>query len=1222
MKAFPVTVSLAVNLLLLALVCGLAAWRLWRGKRDRDRRQTLIGAIVLLGPGGGLLLLVWPHAAYLWTETLWYAQFTRDGRPAGYDSVLWRVIGARWGVFATYAALGTAFIGANIVAARSTCRLAAGREHWAAYSTRAFHRLLLVYGAVGACAAAALMMRRWEAFVHADAYAEGVGYVRAVVRVEPLSVGSPGHEASPAPWSDALRRDAAQARDAIAPALERAFVASPHVVIVNGDAAARDRSETPHFTARARLMPTDAGDGYHVFLELSGPSILEATGNREGIRNPYKWLRRRATYAKVQRFHAAASAGDLADTCRALVGQLAASEYLRDGFGDPVFHRNVGYYMFAFPKLRWLSLWAKALLWVALGVVAYQYRYYYHRDTRSMPRAVRGIAVHTTVLWAALLLVGAWRARVASLALMFASPNMIKSGRVPYGVSYVDLVQVNAYRVYIAVLCVMVVVLAVNAFARRRRVWLGVAIAWAASYGLIVWVYPALIFLFQVYTDPGTADRAFLGTHIAMTRRAYGLDGIEQNRAVRDLADFSDITARPEVLSNVQLWDRRVVWERLQQSHTVQRYYAFYPYPDIDRYEVGGELRQVVLAAREVNLANLTTADWVARRTKYTHGYGIAVAPVNEAEDPGAPRFWVKGMPLQYPDGEGFERLRVRRPEVYYGELTDRYTLVGTTKPELDHPIETGVRNARYGGTGGVSLGVGEGLRRLAFATRLKEPWRVATSDVLTPETRVMLHRNVLPRAKRLAPFLKFDPDPFIVVGADTGKLWWIIDLYTATDRYPYAMPFVPRDDNAVRIHDLGGDNHDEPDLRRLNYIRNSAVATVDAYNGDVRFYVTDEQDPVLAVYRAHYPELFSPIADMPTELRSHLRYPDYMLWAQAAMYTTYHVTDPAVFVAGGDAWKLPRELFHSGELQPMMPHYTVMDMPGRGPEFVGVIPFVPYATSKRLAAWLVAGSDGDQYGRLTCYILSRAEEVDGPEQVENRIDQDTELSGQFTLLGQGGSEVIRGNLLLLPVLTQEGKHALVYAEPVYLRATGAAGESMPELKFVIIVADDKLGSDTTFQAALRNVFRVGEFGIIAGTITDHRGDALAEAVVSVVTEGGEPLPGAAVTDASGAYRIETIMPGRYGIRIAREGYRTLAEDVEVLAGVPLALSRSMARSVGAAATARTVAAVARSANAALDEYLRATGDGRLLDAAAALERLRDDLLDLRAMVDADAPTP
>ncbi len=389
--------------------------------------------------------------------------------------------------------------------------------------------------------------------------------------------------------------------------------------------------------------------------------------------------------------------------------------------------------------------------------------------------------------------------------------------------------------------------------------------------------------------------------------------------------------------------------------------------------------------------------------------------------------------------------------------------------------------------------------------------------------------------------------------------------------------------------------------------------------NGSVSFYVTDETDPVLAVQRHHFPELFSPLDAMPDELRSHLRYPDYMLWTQASMYATYHVNDPVAFITLGDAWKLPREKFHSDGLQPMMPYYTVMDMPGEGgPEFVSVIPFAPPATTKRLTAWLVAGSDRENYGRLTCYVLSRAEEVDGPEQIENRIDQDTELSGQFTLLGQRGSEVIRGNLLLLPVLTKEGTHALVYAEPVYLRATGEEGESMPELKFVIIVADDKLGSDTTFQGALRAAFRVGEFGIIAGTITDARGDPVSEAVVSVYTEAGDPLPGAAVTDPSGAYRIETIMPGSYGLRIAREQYETVAEDIEVLAGFPLDVSRSLRRGAFASPATRTVADVARSANADLDEYLRATGEGRLVDAASALERLRDDLRTLRRLVDAN----
>ena len=1222
MKAFPVTVSLAANLLLLALTVWFAGWRLWRGRRDRDRRQMLIGAILLLVPGGMFLLLVWPHAAYLWTETLWYAHFSRDGASAGYDRVMWRVVSTQWGVFWTYAAAGMAFIAANVLLARSTCRLAAGREHWAAHSTRAFHRFLLIAGAVVACALAGTLMRHWEAFVHADAYEQDAGRVRATVRLAPAVIGTPGHEAEAVTWNVDLSRDLDTLQDAVAAALDAAFADSPDVSVArDGDTALKRAPQAPHFTARPYLLASDAGGGYDLFLELSGATILERTDDAdtgEALGSP-AGVTASARYAKSEVFHAAADSTGLREAARSLVAQLPQSDHLREGFADPIFHRNVGYYLFAFPKLRWVTLWAKLLLWATLAIVGYQYRYYYYRDTRSMPRAVRGIAVHATALWGGLLLVGALRARVAASALLYATPSLIKSGRVPYGVSYVDLVQIGALRVYMGALVALVAVLAANAFLRRRRIWYGVAAAWMVTYVAIVWVYPAAIYLFQVRPNPFQVERPFLANHIAMTQRAYNLDAIEQNRTVRQLAKFDDVVARPEVLRNVQLWDRRVVWERLQQSQTIQRYYEFYPYPDVDRYEIDGRLRQVVIAAREVNPAKLATSDWLTRRARYTHGYGVAMAPVNEAEDPGVPRFWIKGIPLQYPDGEEYEPIHVRRPEVYYGEITKEYVLVDSTEMEVDYPVEGKFQYTRYAGTGGLPVGRRLGVRRLAFASRLKEPWRVAYSRALKPDTRVMLHRNVLERARRLAPFLKFDPDPFLVVGEDTGKLWWIIDLYTTTNHYPYAAPLVPRDADGARIRDLGGPNHDEPDLRRLNYIRNSAVAVVDAYNGDVRFYFTDDDDPLLAVYRHHFPELFSPIKAMPDELRSHLRYPDYMLWAQASVYATYHVQDPVIFITGGDAWKLPRELFHSDELQPMMPYYTVMDMPGdAGPEFVSVIPFAPPATTKRLTAWLVAGSDRDNYGKLTCYLLSRAEEVDGPEQVENRIDQDTELSGQFTLLGQRGSEVIRGNLLLLPVLTKEGTHALVYAEPVYLRATGEEGESMPELKFVIIVADDKLGSDTTFQGALRAAFRVGEFGIIAGTITDERGEPVSEAVVSVYTEAGDPLPGAAVTGPSGAYRIETIMPGSYGLRIAREQFETVAEDIEVLAGFPLDVSRSLTRTAFAGPTTRTVADMARSANAGLEEYLRATGEGRLLEAAAALERLRGDLRTLRRLVDAN----
>ncbi|MDA1192571.1 MAG: UPF0182 family protein [Candidatus Poribacteria bacterium] len=1218
-KTLAMTVSLAITWLSIGVVVWAGVWFVQRGRSQRDRHSVRRGIVLLTIPTSLLFLITLPQLAYLWTETLWYEQFARNGVSAGYASVFWRIIRTHWAIFFTYTSLGFAFLMLNVMIARRVCPLDADFQHWASARTRLTHRLFALLSLVTAGLMASALMWQWQVVKHARAYDEGHGRIEAVVRHPEASGGSPTHPYLPAPWEPAFHGDIDLLHGLLSNELATEVQSLSLVRFYEEKAGDGHVPENPHYTIRGFLAPEE--DGYRVSLELSGPTVLERVAEDASISERERLRRRRTgeNYSKSQVFSVVAGKDELPFAAKTLVDELTQSKYLRNGFADPIFHKNVGYYLFKYPRLEWLTLWVKVLLWVSIGIIALQYRFYYHRDSHSMLSALTGVAVHTSALWILLLAAGIWRSLVAREGLLYAKPNIIKSGRIPFGVSYIDLVQIGAYVAYMAVLGVLIVVLIVNLFGRSRKVWYGVAVAWAAAYVLVLWAYPAVVYVVKVRPNPFRVERVFLANHIAMTRHSFNLDAIRQENVIRTLATFDDVASHPEVLKNVQVWDRRVLWERLQQSQTIQQYYEFYPYPDVDRYEINGEQRQVLLAAREINPNKLRTREWFTKRLKYTHGYGAVLAPVNEVEDPGVPRLWVKGIPMQTPSEPGYGDLRITRPEIYYGEVTNEYVLVKTEEQEIDFPLEGVFQLTQYEGRGGVVLG--GGLRRLAFASRLDEPLRIALSSLLNPDTRVMMHRNILKRAKRIAPFMRFDPDPYLVIGKDTGKLWWMIDLYTVSRRYPYAQIHRALDANGDPIDNLGGDPHDEPDFEKFNYIRNSAVAVVDPYDGDVRFFVTNPDDPLIKMYVHDFPELFQPMSQMPDELRTHLRYPDYLQWVQASMYALYHVEDPVVFITGGDAWKLPRELFHTNTLQPMMPYYTVLKLPdSERSEFVSVLPFAPPATTKRLTAWLVAGSDGDQYGTLRCYTLSRAEEVDGPEQIENRIDQDTELSGQFTLLGQAGSEVIRGNLLLLPVETKSGENALFYAEPVYLRATGEEGQSMPELKFVIVVADDKLASDTTFQAALRKVFRVGQFSIVQGTITDDHSAPIQDAVITLLSESGAPFASPATTAPDGSYRLENVPPGVYKARVAREGFKTVQVDVTVPEGQPASLSQSMTPSATVSTSSRTLAQIAASANSSLNRYLRLTGEGKLLEAAQSLQQLKEDLQALSAFIEANAP--
>ena len=538
-------------------------------------------------------------------------------------------------------------------------------------------------------------------------------------------------------------------------------------------------------------------------------------------------------------------------------------------------------------------------------------------------------------------------------------------------------------------------------------------------------------------------EKPFIAHNIQFTRHAFNLDQIAQHEFPADVTvESADAANNQPTLQNIRLWDWHALQDTLRQIQEIRTYYDF-PDIDIDRYEINGEERQVMLAARELNIEKLpeSSRNWINEKLIYTHGYGITMNPVNGFTSEGLPTLLLSNMPIQ----STVPSIQVKRPEIYFGQLTNTDVYVKTHQKEFDYPQGETNSMTTYEGTGGVELG--SFLRRILIAFDRDDLTKLPFSDDIDAQSRLLMRRNVLDRVHALAPFLTYDSDPYIVVG-DDGRLSWMLDAFTTTDSYPYSTHF-----------NLGND--------QINYMRNSVKVVIDAYNGTATFYVFDPNDPIIATYRNIFPQLFKDASAMPADLRRHVRYPELLLRLQAAAYGLYHMTDPEVFYNREDLWTVASEvgMTSSGDqaAQPMDPNFVLMKLPGESSiEFVEILPFTP-SNRNNLIGWIAGRSDGAHYGTSVVYDFPKTRLVDGPLQVEARIDQNAQLSGQLTLWNQQGSHVRRGTLLVIPC----GK-ALIYAEPIYLQAQQSP---MPELRLVVLALQDRLAYGSTFEAALRSLF-------------------------------------------------------------------------------------------------------------------------------------------------------
>ncbi|MEW6752319.1 MAG: UPF0182 family protein [Candidatus Latescibacterota bacterium] len=740
---------------------------------------------------------------------------------------------------------------------------------------------------------------------------------------------------------------------------------------------------------------------------------------------------------------------------------------------DPLFQRSVGFYLFELPL--WEATSSLLLMLATIALVA-------NAAAVVMETRVRGLRENELVLYggravrsrplypsaAAFLFVVAWGRYLERYQLMY------DAGGVVTGPGWTDVhVRLPAYLLTVAAAVALGLTLTVAPLRQRwvrfvqqrvraaystPLVAVGAAgAAFAAVWVLTLGVLPALFQWLYVEPNEITLERPYIAHNIEFTRRAFGLDQVE----VRQFPATATLTSRMvadnrALFDNIRLWDWRALSAVYQQFQEIRLYYDFVDV-DIDRYAFGGEYRQVMVSARELNLDNLPeqSQTFVNRHFKYTHGYGIALSDVSDFTPEGLPNLLVKNLPPR----AAYPELDVTQPQIYFGELTHAYAVGNSSEAEFDYPQGEANAYIHYPGNGGVPL---RNLwRKFVLGWRF-DGTRFFMSSYPRPDSRLLFRRQIRERVSALAPFLTLDRDPYVVLV--DGRLYWILDAYTTSAHYPYSQRFASRQvaqmgDAAERF-----DRYSTvlPELDRVNYLRNSVKVVVDAFDGTVGLYVFAPDDPVVQVWSAIYPGMFRRREEMPAGLLEHIRYPQDLLTVQGLVYAKYHMTDPAVFYNQEDLWVRAQENYY-GRVQTVEPYYVMWKSDGeRELEFVLMMPFTP-KERQVLIGWMAGMCDPENYGRLLVHRFPKEERVLGPQQVETKIDQDPYLSAQLSLWDQRGSRVLRGNVLAIPV-----ENALLYVEPIYLSAETAA---YPELRLVVVMHNDNLAYAETFDEALAGLF-------------------------------------------------------------------------------------------------------------------------------------------------------
>jgi len=700
------------------------------------------------------------------------------------------------------------------------------------------------------------------------------------------------------------------------------------------------------------------------------------------------------------------------------------------GINDPIFSKDIGFYMFSLPFWEFVRNWLSFALTFITVVVAAIYvikkavKYEYKKFIIETP-----VKMHLSLLIGLILILKSWQYWLNAFKILYSTRGVI------FGAGYADT---HATLLALRVLMVLALVCAALFFVTARKEnWklpaLGLAVLIGVSI-LMGGIYPEIIQRAVVLPNEGTKERPFILNNIEATRVAYGLDKIkEEEFPVKEEISFEDIEKNDDTIRNIRLWDWRPIKQTLKQIQAIRLYYDFNSV-DVDRYHFNGNYQQVMVSPRELDKDKIPeqARTWVNEVLTYTHGYGVVVNPVNKISGEGLPELLIKDIPPV-----SSVNLTITRPEIYYGEITKGYVIVKTKAKEFDYPKGDENVYSTYAGNGGMP--VSSLWRRILFSIKYSNMQILLTTN-LTPDSRIMINRNIQERVNKVAPFLGYDKDPYIVISKE-GKLFWMQDAYTISSNYPYSTPVK------------GG---------YFNYIRNSVKVVIDAYNGTMDFYIIDQKDPVVNVYQNIFPQLFKNFDQMPDDLKEHIRYPKDLFQIQAELYSTYHMMDPDVFYNKEDYWNTPNEIYAENEIR-MEPYYIVTRLPGHErEEFILMTPFTP-STKNNMIAWLAAKNDQPDYGNLIVYKFPKEKLIFGPMQIEARIDQNSEISQQLTLWGQKGSTVIRGNLLVIPV-----EKSIIYVEPLYLRAE--TGE-IPELKRVIVSNGSDVVIGNSLEDALEKLF-------------------------------------------------------------------------------------------------------------------------------------------------------
>ncbi len=710
---------------------------------------------------------------------------------------------------------------------------------------------------------------------------------------------------------------------------------------------------------------------------------------------------------------------------------------------DPIFARDIGFYVFSLPFFDFIREMGMVLTILTLVVTGAIYTLASGISSfNEMKFKLSGRAMaHLSVLIAIFLLLKAWSYRLMMYNLLYSARG------VAFGASYTDI---NANLIGLKILFYIVIAIAVvvliNMFKKSYRLLIWGLGFWIFASFIFGSVYPGIVQRFQVEPNEIAKESKYIDYNIDMTLKAYGLDTIEK----RDFELKKELTAnilseKTETIDNIRLWDPRPLLSTYNQLQGLRPYYTF-PNVDIDRYNINGEYRQVMIAGREVDQTKLNAQakTWINQKLKYTHGYGVVMNPVNVVTPEGLPKFFIKNIPP-----ESFTDLKINNASIYYGEMTNDYVIVNNKTKEFHYPMGSENEYYDYTGTGGVQLN--SFFKKALYGLRYGNI-KFLLADDIENQSRIMYYRNIKQRVRKVAPFLAYDSDPYLVTL--DGRLFWIQDAYTTTNRFPYSEP----------MQGVG------------NYIRNSIKIVIDAYNGNMDYYVIDKSDPLANTYMKIFPDLFKDGEEMPENVRSHIRYPQDLFVIQSRLYSTYHMQDSTVFYNKEDIWNIPQENYAGSSIQ-MEPYYVIMQLPGNEEnEFVLMQPFTP-GNKNNMIAWMAGRSDGENYGDLILYNFPKDKLVYGPMQIESRIDQDTDISQLLTLWSQRGSRVIRGNLLVIPI-----NDSVLYIEPIYLQAETS---ELPELKRVIVSYNDEVVMRETLEESIKAIFGLGE-AIVETEIDDE----------------------------------------------------------------------------------------------------------------------------------------